>query len=112
MKKEPKILIEHILESIAFIEQYLEHVDQKAFFAGQQIQDSVFRRLEIIGEAVKNLPDVFKKNFEDVAWKQIAGMRDVLIHDYFGVDVLQVWNTVRKDLPRLKKNLEKIKKVL
>jgi uncharacterized protein with HEPN domain len=112
MKREPKIFIEHILESIAFIEQYVGPLDQKAFFADQQIQDSVFRRLEIIGEAVKNLPDTFKKKFNDVAWRQISGMRDVLIHDYFGVDILQVWNTVRKDLPQLKKKLEKIKKVI
>jgi uncharacterized protein with HEPN domain len=112
MKKDPKIFIEHILESIAFIEQYIEPLDQKAFFANHQAQDSVFRRLEIIGEAVKNLPDTFKNKFHDVTWKQIAGMRDILIHDYFGVDILQVWNTVRKDLPQLKKKLEKIKKVL
>ncbi|MBU1954125.1 DUF86 domain-containing protein [Patescibacteria group bacterium] len=110
MKKDPEIFIEHILESIAFIEQYIEPHDQKAFFANQQIQDSVLRRLEIIGEAVKNLPASFKKKFNDIAWKKIAGMRDILIHDYFGVDILQVWNTVRKDLPELKKKLKKIKK--
>lgn len=61
MKKEPKIFIEHILESIALIEKYVEPLDQKTFFAEQQSQDSIFRRLEIIGEAVKNLPDDFRK---------------------------------------------------
>lgn len=112
MKKEPKIFVEHILESIALIEKYVEPLNQKAFFENQQIQDSVFRRLEIIGEAVKNLADDFKKKHPQIPWKEIAGMRDVLIHDYFGVNILQVWNTVKKNLPNLKKKLEKIRQML
>jgi len=112
MKKDPKIFVEHILESIALIEKYVEPLDQKAFFANQQSQDSIFRRLEIIGEAVKNLPDDFRKMHPQIPWKEIAGMRDKLIHDYFGVNILQTWNTVKKDLPGLKKKLEKIRKML
>lgn len=108
MNKEPKLFIEHILESIAFIESYIGDIELKDFIADQQKQDSVLRRLEIIGEAVKNLPESFKLRHRDIPWKQIAGMRDVLIHDYFGVDLLQVWNTVHKELPKLKKELEKI----
>ena len=61
MIKDPKIFIEHILESIAFIEQYTDNFDRADFLANQQIQDSVLRRLEIIGEAVKNLPETFQK---------------------------------------------------
>jgi len=108
MKKEPKLLIEHILESITNIEQYVSGLELKDFMADQQKQDSVLRRLEIIGEAVKNLPESFKLKHRDIPWKQMAGMRDILIHDYFGVDMLQVWNTVCKELPPLKKTLEKI----
>lgn len=109
MTKEPILFIEHILESIAFIEQYTNDIDIKAFMAEQQKQDSVLRRLEIIGEAVKNLPDGFKKQYPDIPWKKIAGMRDILIHDYFGVDLMQVWNTVKKEIPKLKKQLVGIK---
>lgn len=107
MKKDSLILVKHIIESINFIEQYLEGMTLEAFLNNQQVQDSVVRRLEIIGEAVKNLPEIFKSDRQSIPWKQIAGMRDVLIHEYFGVDILLVWNTVKKDLPALKANLKK-----
>ncbi len=108
MTKDPRIFVEHILESINYIERYIESVDRAGFLEDQQLQDSVLRRLEIIGEAVKNLPDVFKKQHKDIPWRSIAGMRDILIHEYFGLDIFQVWNTVQKELPDLKKKLEKI----
>ncbi len=105
MKKDPQIFIGHILESISAIEKYIKGLTPEKFFHNQQAQDSVLRRLEIIGEAVKNLPEEFKTKRKNIQWKQIAGMRNILIHDYFGVDILQVWNTVKKDLPELKKKL-------
>lgn len=105
MKKDPQILVEHILESIESIEEYVEKLTIQNFLANKQIQDSVVRRLEIIGEAVKKLPDDFKLKRKTIPWKEIAGMRDVLIHEYFGVNYLQVWNTIKKDLPNLKKKL-------
>jgi uncharacterized protein with HEPN domain len=112
MNKDTKIFINHILESIDYIEQYIKSLDRTDFLENQQVQDSVFRRLEIIGEAVKNLPETFKKQHKDIPWKNMAGMRDVLIHDYFGVDIFQVWNTIQKDIPQVKIKLEKIKKLL
>jgi uncharacterized protein with HEPN domain len=72
------------------------------------IQDAVIRRLEIIGEAVKNLPPDFKERYTNIPWQQIAGMRDVLIHEYFGVDLNLTWQTVREDIPSLKSKLEEI----
>jgi len=66
------------------------------------------RRLEIIGEAVKNLPKDFTEAHVDVPWQDIAGMRDVLIHEYFGVDAELVWHTVEQDLPTLKKKLTEL----
>ena len=71
-------------------------------------QDAVIRRLEIIGEAVKNLPADFKKKKSSIPWQNIAGMRDFLIHEYFGVDLDLVWQTVKKDLPEFKKQILKL----
>jgi len=68
----------------------------------------VIRRLEIIGEAVKNLPADFKKKKSSIPWQNIAGMRDFLIHEYFGVDLDLVWQTVKKDLPEFKKQILKL----
>ncbi len=109
MKKDPEIFIKHILESIGFIEKYIEHKNINDFIKTVQLQDSIIRRIEIIGEAVKNLPDDFKKNYPGVPWKKIAGMRDVLIHEYFGVDLDLTWQAVQKDIPDLKKDILRIK---
>ena len=72
--------------------------------------DAVVRNLEIIGEAVKRLPEEIRKHYSDIPWKEIAGFRDVLIHDYFGIDTSVVWKTVVEDLPFLRKHIELILK--
>lgn len=83
--------------------------NSKADFTNNtQVQDAVTRRIEIIGEAVKNLPEIFKKKYPEVAWKDIAGTRDVLIHAYFSVDIDTVWTIVKKDIPVLKKQIKDI----
>lgn len=69
------------------------------------MQDAIIRRIEIIGVAVKNIPDDFKKTNTEIPWKQITGMRDILIHQYFGVDLDLTWEVVKKDLPKLKKQI-------
>ena len=87
MKKDPKVFLVHILESIQLIEEYSKNVTAAKFHKNRAVQDAIIRRLEIIGEAVKNLPVSFKTKCPDVPWKQMAGMRDVLIHEYFDVDL-------------------------
>jgi uncharacterized protein with HEPN domain len=92
------------------IERYLENKDFEEFVSDEQLQDSVLRRIEIIGEAVKNLPPDFKAKYPDVDWRRIAGMRDVIIHGYFGVDLDLTWQTIHKNLPVLKAQVEEIMK--
>lgn len=106
MEKNPKIFLEHILESIEFIEEYTAGISQAEFSESREKIDAVIRRIEIIGEASKNLPANFRATAVHIPWKQIAGMRDNLIHEYFGVDYDEVWQTVKEDLPALKKEIE------
>ena len=81
------MLVEHVLESIERIEEYTAGVTKEEFLKSTLLQDAVIRRLEVIGEAVKNMPEEIKARYPDVPWRQIASMRDVLIHKYFGVDL-------------------------
>jgi uncharacterized protein with HEPN domain len=108
--KDNTIFLEHILESARAIHGYIKGVGKASFSLSPEKQDSIIRRLEIIGEAVKKLDKDFKNRYDKVAWDKIAGMRDVLIHDYFGVDVELVWNTVKKDIPKLEKYVKEILK--
>lgn len=108
MKKDSKILLFDILDSIENIEKYTKNISEDKFFDNIQIQDAVVRRIEIIGEAVKNLPISFRNKHTDIPWKKIAGTRDVLIHDYSGVDVDLVWEIIKNDIPKLKRQIKKL----
>ncbi len=102
MRKEPKISIEDILKNIELIESFSSGMDEKAFMEDVKTQYSIIRGIEVIGEATKKSPSDFKKRYPEVPWKEIAGMRDKLIHEYFGVSMKKVWKVVRKDIPELK----------
>lgn len=110
MKRDISVYIEDILGAIAKIEEYMKQVDDEdAFYNNSQLQDAVIRRLEIIGEAVKNIPEGFRRRYPAIPWKQIAGMRDVLIHEYFGVNLRRALKVVKEDMPGLKDEIIKIK---
>lgn len=109
MKKDPKVFLDHILECIKLIEEYTKGKTRDDFLSSVGFQDMVVRRLEIIGEAVKNLPQEIKEKHPDIPWKRIAGMRDILIHEYFGIDLGLTWEVVEKELPSLKKMIIEIK---
>lgn len=98
----------HILDAITSIEDFVSGVSKEEFMKSDLRQSAVIRKIEIIGEAVKNLSDEFKGKYQLIPWQQIAGMRDKLIHAYFGVDIENVWEVTQKDVPELKEQLRKL----
>ena len=108
MKKNTNVYISHILEAIDAIESYIKDFSKDDFLNEQQTQDAVCRRLEIIGEAANKLDDEFITQHSHIPWYKIIAMRNILIHEYFSIDLDQVWNTIIKDLPTLKEQIQKI----
>ena len=108
MKKEDDVYLKHILDAIACINDYIGSESHETFSEEKMIQDAVIRQIEIIGEATKRLSKEFRDMHAEISWKEIAGMRDKLIHDYLGVDIDAVWDTTKKDIPVLRKKIEKI----
>ena len=106
--KDNNVYLKHIIEAISRIEDYTKGVDNKKFISSNLIQAGVIREIEIIGEASKMLDDKFKDKHPSVPWKQIVGMRDKLIHGYFGVDIEAVWETIKRDIPALRAEVKKI----
>ena len=112
MKKDPRIFIEHILECIELIGDYTKGVTKEDFLKSQQLQDSVIRRIEVIGEAIKNIPREIRDLYLDIPWKRIAGTRDILIHEYWGIDLNLTWEVVVGEIPDLKREMLRIRKEL
>lgn len=108
MKKDPKIFLQHILESIKLLESFSKNLTFEKFSKNRLRQNAIVRELEIIGEAVKNISRTFRDKHPTVEWNKIAGLRDKLIHHYFGVDLKTVWDVIEQDLPKLKKQILEI----
>ncbi|HDQ03017.1 MAG TPA: DUF86 domain-containing protein [Deltaproteobacteria bacterium] len=97
-----------ILDAINDIETFLKNTDFNKFQSDNMRRNAVVRSLEIIGEASRNIPDELRQQYKDIPWKRMAGMRDKLIHGYFGVDYESVWAVATERIPELKKPLQKM----
>jgi uncharacterized protein with HEPN domain len=100
--------IEDVLASMAKAEKFIQGMRYDDFLADDKTSYATLRALEIIGEAVKKVPQVIRNRYPDIPWAEMAGMRDKLIHDYFGVNLQTVWDTVKRDIPSLKPKFEQI----
>jgi len=112
MTKENLIFIGHIIENINDIESFMRGVTKESFLKNKEKQNAVIRSLEIIGEAVKNLPLDITTKHPNIPWKEIAGTRDKITHHYFGLDLELIWKTIKEDTPKLKQEILKIRKNL
>lgn len=108
MKRDYKVYLDDIAESIEKIEEYTQGKSWSDFSNDTEMQDAVLRRLEIIGEAVKHIPDEIKGKYPEIEWKKIAGARDIFAHEYFGVKLERVWDTIVNDLPPFKKQVQRL----
>jgi uncharacterized protein with HEPN domain len=105
--RDSRLYLGHIRDAVADIAAYTAE-GRAAFFASKMMRAAVVRNIEIIGEATKRLPEDLKDREPGIPWKSIAGMRDVVVHDYFEIDDEIVWNVVENELPRLREAIERL----
>jgi uncharacterized protein with HEPN domain len=102
------LFLEDIIGAISNIEQYTKGMDLETLKKNRMAVDAVIRNFEIIGEAVKHVPDSLKKQYTEVEWKEAAGFRDILIHDYFGIDISAVYDTIKNNLPEFRRHIKQV----
>ncbi len=108
MLKLPIEYLRHIIEETEFILRETKNVSKDTFYLDPVLKRAVVRSLEIIGEASKNIPKDFQKKHKNITWKDMARMRDKLIHHYFGIDYSLLWDVVKNEIPTLHGNLHEI----
>lgn len=108
--KRNSVYLQHIIDAIQAIEKFIKDISRDQFLEDDMVKSAVIRKIEIIGEAVKNISEEMKQDYPEIPWKNIAGMRDKLIHGYFGVDEERVWEVTQKDLLLLKEQISEILK--
>ena len=108
MKREAGDYIEDIINAMEKSTNFIKDLSYKKFIQDDKTVFAVVRALEIIGEAVKSIPNNLRKKYTEIPWKDMAGMRDKVIHEYFGVELSLVWKTVKEEMPPLKPLFEKM----
>jgi uncharacterized protein with HEPN domain len=103
-----KVRLQHILDAIGEIENYIENVDFDTFSTNSMMFNATVRQLEIIGEAANRLNDELQTAYSEIPWRQIIGLRNMVIHEYFGIDKVLVWEVVTNNLPDLKNKISRI----
>ncbi|HSJ23172.1 MAG TPA: DUF86 domain-containing protein [Longimicrobiales bacterium] len=106
--RDDGVFVSHIRDAIDRISSYVQGVSEAEFMSAPLIQDAVIRQIQIVGEAAKKLSSTYIDKSPSIPWKDIAGMRDKLVHDYMGVDLAAVWDTATRDIPNLKIELERV----
>ena len=110
MKRNHKLFVKDILDSIEKIEEFIGNMDFKNFIEDDKTRSAVVRKLEIIGEATKNIPKPIRQKYKELPWSDMAGMRDKIAHFYFGIDYEIVWKVIKERLPEIKPVIQKILK--
>jgi uncharacterized protein with HEPN domain len=108
MKRNQQLFITDIYDSIVLIEKYLDKLYFEEFSKKPVLLDAVAMRFAIIGEASKNVSKSFKNQHKEIPWKYMCGFRDVIVHEYFGINAKKTWKTAKEDLPRLKTQIKAI----
>jgi uncharacterized protein with HEPN domain len=104
-KKDLRVYLDDILNAITHIDEYTTEGKQ-VFFKDDKTQDAVIRQISIIGEAASRLPNATRNQYKEIPWKEVISMRNILIHEYSATSIQRVWDTVKKDLPILRKTIE------
>lgn len=108
MKRDISLYINDIIESCNLIAEYISTGDEDTFKQDMQLQDAIIRRIEIIGEAIQAIPDTIKDKYPEIKWAEARGMRNYLVHDYFGIRLETLWQTIIHDIPDLKAQIQKV----
>ena len=108
MSKDPQILLKFILESIDNLQNYVDGLDDEDYLANVEKQDAAERRLQVIGQAIVQLPQEFKDQHPNIEWAKIAGLRNRLVHDYLEIDHGLIWNIINRSVPEFKQSIQRL----